>query len=87
MMEALLSLLPGGWLTAAGGVLAVFAAAIWRAVTLGRSIERAKTTKRELEAKEEQLEMHREASDVERQARDLTHEEARREAQRWARPR
>lgn len=86
-MEALLSLLPGGWLTAAGGALAVLAAALWRAVTLGRSIERARTAKRDLEAKEEELEMHRDATEIERRSRDLTDEDARKEALKWSRPR
>ena len=86
-MEALLSLVPGGWLTAAGGALAVLAAALWRAVTLGRSIERARTAMRDLEAKEEELEMHRDATQIERRSRDLADEDARKEALKWSRPR
>lgn len=86
-MEALLSLVPGGWLTAAGGALAVLAAALWRAVTLGRSIERARTAMRDLEAKEEELEMHRDATEIERRSRDLADEDARKEALKWSRPR
>lgn len=84
-MEAILNLIPGGWLTAAGGGLVAVLLALWRAFAAGKAAERGRQSKRDLKAAEDRLEMHREASEIERRARDLTDDQARQEAERWAR--
>lgn len=87
MIDALLSLVPGGGLTAAGGALVALLLAAWRIFAAGKAVERGKTAQRDLKAANDQLEMHREAGAVEREARNLSDEEARRKAAKWSRPR
>lgn len=51
----------------------------------GAKGEQAKQAVKDKRAVEERLEMHREDSDIERQTRDLSDAEARKEAMKWAR--
>lgn len=87
MWAILLSPLRRLWpyLAAAGAALSVLAGAYLR----GRSDARAKAdfrdAKREAAAREERLEMHREATEIERKVGEMTDEEARKEATKWAR--
>lgn len=87
----MLDLIPGGSLTAVGAAVVLVLGAVWRIFAAGKSSERNANRAARAEAKaaaaEERLEMHREATDVERKARDLTDEEARKEARTWSRPR
>ena len=84
MIAAILSTLWPYLLAGVGALAAVFGV-----YTKGRSDAKAKAEsailKRTIAAKEEQLEMHREATAAERQAAAMTEENARREAERWAR--
>lgn len=50
----------------------------------GGDDERAKQAARDRKAAAERLEMHREASEAEKAAKDLSDEEAKREALRWS---
>lgn len=83
-MDAILNFLPGGWLAGGGAIALAVLAIIWRVFSAGRSAERGKQAERGIRAMEERLEMHREATEHERRARDLTDEQARKEAMRWS---
>jgi len=85
-MEALVSLIAGN------GLIAGLVAALVGAVALyvkgrrdGSAKAESKSLKDKLASKEEQLEMHREASAAEREAAALTDAEAHKEALKWAR--
>jgi hypothetical protein len=89
-MDILNSLIPPGglsWFLVHGLAALAALAALLRMLLTG---ERAKEHNKHLEARarelEERLEMHREATDQERRARDLTDEEARKEAAQWSKP-
>ncbi|HWK14653.1 MAG TPA: hypothetical protein VNS02_09680 [Rhizobiaceae bacterium] len=85
-MDTLLSILTGNGLIA-GIVAALVGAAVL--YVKGRSDGAAKAANKSLKdklaSKEEQLEMHREANDAEREAAGLSDEAARKEALKWAR--
>jgi outer membrane murein-binding lipoprotein Lpp len=84
MISAILSTLWPYLLAGIGALAAVFGI-----YTKGRSDAKAKAEakilKRTIAAKDEQLEMHREATAAERQAAAMTEANARREAEKWAR--
>lgn len=67
-------------------ILAGFAAlaVLWQQ---RHSAVKADRAKRDAKAANERLEMHREATKIEREARDLSDEEAKREALKWSKPR
>lgn len=72
-----------GMLAAAGAIGAAF---LYRTgLKRGSAAERAKQAERDRKAREERLEMHREATDAEREAAAMTDEEARKEAMKWSR--
>lgn len=50
MIEALISLIPGGWIAAAGAGLLALLAAIWRAFAAGKASERARQDRARLES-------------------------------------
>lgn len=50
----------------------------------GADDARAKQVELDRKAEQERLEMHREASEIEKDAKDLSHEEAKKEALQWA---
>lgn len=50
MIEALLSFIPGGWLTGAGAAVAAALLAAWRIYVAGQESERAKQHRRRLDA-------------------------------------
>lgn len=83
MIAAILSVIWPYLLAGIGAVAAAFGI-----YTKGRSDAKAKADaknlKRAVEAKDEQLEMRREADEADRRARALSDEEARKEAERWA---
>lgn len=72
-----------GYLIGGGAVLLIWMFSIFKAVLFGGSRERAKQDKARLEAAEDRLEMHREATDAERRAAGMTDDEARAEAAKW----
>lgn len=76
-----------GWpyLAAIGAVFGALATAYLKGRGEGEAKEKAKTAQRTIAAKDEQLEMHREATKAERDAAALSDEQARREAMKWAR--
>ena len=63
-------------------IAAVFA---WRIFAAGKTSQKAKELESDLQAAEDRLEMDREATEAEKQATALSDEEARKEAERWAR--
>lgn len=85
----LLSFIPGGQLTAMGAAVVAALIAIWRfwakASASGAAKERARQAGRDAKAKDERLEMHRDADAAEREAARLSDAEARRKAMEWAR--
>lgn len=85
-MDSLLSLLAGGQniLLLIGAALVALLGAFAGGRVSGASRERDKQAGRDKAAVEEQLEMHREASEAERQAAALTEEAARKEASKWS---
>lgn len=72
------------YLAAAGAGIAALVAAYFKISSDAVAKERAKAAQRTIAAKEEQLEMHREATKAERDAAALSEEHARREAMKWA---
>ena len=82
---ALLTSKAGGVLVAvivgAGTLLMAFL----RGKQAGHDAERAKATKRDLDAANERLEMHREATDIERQTGGMSRDDLKREAGKWGR--
>lgn len=87
MTALLLSVLSALWpyLVAAGAVVGALATAYLKGRGEGVAKEKAKAAKRESAAKDEQLEMHREATEAAREAAALSDEQARKEAMQWAR--
>ena len=73
------------YLAAAGAGIAALVAAYLKISSDATAKERAKTAQRTIAAKDEQLEMHREATKAERDAAALSDEQARKEAMKWAR--
>ena len=72
-----------GMIATAGAIGAAF---LYRSgLKKGSAAERAKQAAKDRKAREERLEMHREATDAERRAGELTDEEARKEAMKWNR--
>lgn len=86
MWTLLLSRLLRVWpyIAAFGAAIAAFAAVYLR----GRSDAKAKAdlanARRDAAAREERLEMHREATEIERKVAGQTEDEARKEAMKWA---
>jgi outer membrane murein-binding lipoprotein Lpp len=87
-MTALLSLLTGGNGLIAGlvAVLIAVGGAWLKGRSMGANSERSKQTEAKLRAAEDRLEMDREATEAEKEAGALSDAEARKEADRWARP-
>lgn len=85
MADLILSFIPGGVLTAIGAAVVAALVAAWRLVRTGRSLERGEQAEAEARAKDEQLEMHRESTDAEREAASMSDDEARKEATKWSR--
>ena len=73
------------YLAAAGAGIAALVAAYLKIRSDAAAKERAKAAQRTIAAKDEQLEMHREATKAERDAAALSEAKAREEALRWAR--
>ncbi len=73
------------YLAAVGAVFGALAAAYLKGRGEGAAKEQAKTAQREIAARDEQLEMYREATEAERAAAAMTDEQARKEAMQWAR--
>lgn len=84
MIAALVSQL-WPYLITAGAAIAAVVAAYFKIGSDAKAKERIKAAKREIAAKEEQLEMYREATKAERDAAALSDATAREEALRWAR--
>ncbi|MDI6814067.1 MAG: hypothetical protein QMD99_22890 [Rhizobiaceae bacterium] len=84
MLAALVSQL-WPYLIAAGTAVAAIAVAYFKGQSSATAKERLKAAKREIAAKDEQLEMMREATEEERKIAAMTDEQARNEALRWAR--
>ncbi|WP_144223593.1 hypothetical protein [Mesorhizobium amorphae] len=59
----------------------------WKLRQSGVNAERARQAKKDIAAAEDRLEMDREATAIERRVSGMTDNEARKEADRWARPR
>lgn len=76
----------GTYIVGAALVVGAFVATYVRGRLSGASLERAKQDQARLDAAEEQLEMHREATEAERKAAGMTDDEARAEAAKWAKP-
>jgi len=72
------------YLAAIGAVFGALATAYLKGRGEGAAKEKAKTAQRTIAAKDEQLEMHREATKAERDAAALSEAKAREEALRWA---
>lgn len=86
-MSAILSLLTsevGGWLLAAVGGIATVVFAYLKGSSNGAAKAENKSLKQSLASKDEQLEMHREATAAELEAARLSDEAARKEAEKWA---
>lgn len=73
------------YLAAIGAVFGALATAYFKGRGEGAAKEKAKAAEREIAARDEQLEMHREATEAEREAAALSDEQARKEAIQWAR--
>ncbi len=88
-MDFLLSLFTGGNTIFAGLIAALAGAVVlyFKGRSDGAAKAENKSLKGKVAAKEEQLEMHREANEAELQAGALTDEEARKEAMKWSRQR
>lgn len=84
-MTALLSLFTGSNTLIAGllAVLAAIAAAWFKGRSSGVKSERDKQTVGELVATQDQLEMYREATAAEKEAAQLSDDDARKEAMKW----
>jgi len=72
------------YLAAGGAALVALVVAYFKIGSDATAKERAKTAQRTIAAKDEQLEMYREATKAERDAAALSDEEAMKEAERWA---
>lgn len=78
-----------GWIRTAA--IAIAAAAFWAGIAYlkgrgdGKAKAENKSLKRDVAARDEQLEMHREADAFEREVAAMTDEQARKEAKRWER--
>lgn len=70
------------WPYIVGAIVAGFSA--WRLRQSGVNSERAKQTAGKLAAAEDRLEMDREATAAERKAAGMSYDEARAEAEKWA---
>lgn len=86
MTALLLSALSALWpyLVAAGVGAGALVLAYLKGDSARAAKEKAKTAQRTIAAKDEQLEMHREATKAERDAAALSEAKAREEALRWA---
>lgn len=73
-----------GYVVAAGAFLSVLGGIYLKGRSDAASRARAREMEREAKAREERLEMHREATDAERRATGMTDDEAKKEADRWA---
>lgn len=73
-----------GLLAGLAGILAVIVAAFLKGRSSGKAAERAKQDKADLKAKDDLLEMHREATARELQAARDSDAEAKRRALEWA---
>lgn len=73
------------YLAAIGAVFGALATAYLKGRGEGVADEKAKAARREIEARDEQLEMYREATAAERAAAALSDEAARKEAMKWSR--
>lgn len=88
-MTAILTLLAskaGTYFIGAAVVIGAFVATYVKGRLSGANRERAKQDQAKLDAAEDQLEMHREATEAERKAAGMTDDEARTEAAKWAKP-
>lgn len=73
-----------GYVIAAGSFLAVLLGIYLKGRSDANTTARMERMKREAKANEDRLEMHREATEIERKVAGMTDEEARREADKWA---
>lgn len=71
------------WPYIAGAIVAAFSA--WKLRQSGVNSERARQAKEKVAAAEDRLEMDREATEIERRVTGMSDDEARKEADRWAR--
>lgn len=84
MTALVLSLVAKFWPYLIGGAGVLLA--LWKARQSGVKAERAKRALRDMAAREDRLEMDREATQAERKAAGMTDDEARKEAMKWSRP-
>lgn len=73
------------YLAAIGAAFVAIAAVYLKGQGAGAAKEQAKAARREIAARDEQLEMYREATEAERAAAAMTDKQAREEAMKWAR--
>ena len=73
------------YLVAAGAGAGALILAYLKGNSSGAAKEKANAAKRDIAARDEQLEMHREATEAERAAAALSDEAAREEAMKWSR--
>lgn len=74
-----------GWLAIAGAVLSAIGIAYLRGRHSGKQEANTDSLKRDVAARDQQLEMNREATKFERDAAAMTDEQAKAEAKAWAR--
>lgn len=72
------------WPYIVGAIAAIYGG--WWIRQSGVNAERARQEKEQLAAAQDRLEMDREATDIERRVTGMSDAEARKEADRWARP-
>jgi outer membrane murein-binding lipoprotein Lpp len=86
MIDLIASLLGGGntILVLLGAAFAASVAIFMKGRSSGKSSMEKAVAKRDAKAKEERLEMNREASEIEKENARLSMEEAKKKAERWA---
>lgn len=82
---SLMSIIPGGSLTAIGIAIAGAIGVLWRVFVAGKKSERTKRQKAVIKSQSDQLEMHRDATKHERDVSKMTDDELEKEAAKWDR--
>lgn len=80
-MTWILSFIPFEWLLALGAAAVLTIGAYFK----GKGASKLADAKKQVEAANDRLEMHREATDIEKRVAGMSDEEARAEAAKWAR--